>query len=118
MQVYWKGSVRKCNTKIQVKMNNMDKMRWFIEFVYISFKYFHSYFLYIDTCIRCPNTTFDIWLQLYIDSYMQRYDTSLKHLNWMQVYQLANDTILFYDLQVNNIIFLLFTYSVDCCFST
>jgi len=26
MQVYWKGSVCKCSTKIQVKMNKMDKM--------------------------------------------------------------------------------------------
>jgi len=35
---------------------------------------------------------------------MQGYDTSLIHLNWMQVYQLAIDTILFYDIQVNKII--------------
>jgi hypothetical protein len=91
-------------------MNKMDKMRWFIEFVYISFKYFHSYFLYIDTCIRCPNATFDLWLQLYIDSSMQGYDTSLKHLNWKQVYQLANDTLLCYDIQVNTIILLLLAY--------
>ena len=41
---------------------------------------------------------------------MQGYDTSLIHLNWMQVYQLAIDTILFYDIQVNKIILLLLTY--------
>jgi hypothetical protein len=39
-----------------------------------------------------------------IDSSMQRYDTSLIHLNWMQVYQLAIDAILFYDIQVNQFI--------------
>jgi hypothetical protein len=68
-------------------------------------------FLYIDTCsIRCPNATFDLWLQLYIDSSMQGYNTSLIHLNWMQVDQLAIDTILFYDIQVNKIILILLTY--------
>ena len=41
---------------------------------------------------------------------MQGYDTSLIHLNWMQVYQLAIDTILFYDIQINKIILLLLTY--------
>jgi hypothetical protein len=38
---------------------------------------------------------------------MQGYDTSLIYLNWIQVYQLAIDTILFYD---NKIILLLLTY--------
>ena len=37
-------------------------------------------------------------------------DTSLIYLNWMQVYQLAIDIILFYDIQVNEIILLLLTY--------
>ena len=41
---------------------------------------------------------------------LQGYDTSLILLNWMQVYQLAIDTILFYDIQVNKIILLLLTY--------
>ena len=41
---------------------------------------------------------------------MQGYATSLIHLNWMQVYQLAIDTILFYDIQVNKIMLLLLTY--------
>ena len=41
---------------------------------------------------------------------MQGYDTSLIHLNWMQVYQLAIDTILFYDIQVNKIILFLLIY--------
>jgi len=41
---------------------------------------------------------------------MQGYDTSLIYLNWMQVYQLAIDTILFYDIQVKKIILLLLTY--------
>jgi hypothetical protein len=43
---------------------------------------------------------------------MQGYDTFLIHLNWMQVqvYQLAIDNILFYDIQVNKIILLLLTY--------
>jgi hypothetical protein len=41
---------------------------------------------------------------------MQGYDTSLIYLNWMQVYQLAIDTILFYDKQINKIILLLHTY--------
>ena len=50
---------------------------------------------------------------------MQGYDTSLIHLNWMQVYQLAIDTILFYDIQVKKMFCsYLHTYSVDCCFST
>jgi hypothetical protein len=30
---------------------------------------------------------------------MQGYDTSLIYLNWIQVYQLAIDAILFYDLR-------------------
>ena len=41
---------------------------------------------------------------------MQGYDISLIHSNWMQVYQLAIDTILFYDIQVNKIILILLTY--------
>jgi hypothetical protein len=41
---------------------------------------------------------------------MQGYDTSLIYLNWIQVYQLAIDTILFYDIQVKEIILLLLTY--------
>jgi hypothetical protein len=41
---------------------------------------------------------------------MQGYDTSLIYLNWMQVYQLAIATILFYDIHVNKIILLLLTY--------
>jgi hypothetical protein len=41
---------------------------------------------------------------------MQGYDTSLIYLNWIQVYQLAIDTILFYDIQVNKIILLSLTY--------
>ena len=40
----------------------------------------------------------------------QENDTSLIYLNWMQLYQLAIDTILFYDIQVNEIILLLLTY--------
>jgi hypothetical protein len=47
---------------------------------------------------------------VYIDSSMQRNDTSLKHLNWMQVYQLAINTILFYDIRVNKISLILLTY--------
>ena len=51
---------------------------------------------------------------------MQGYDTSLIYLNWIQVYQLAIDTILFCDIQVKKKLFCsyLHTYSVDCCFST
>ena len=45
-----------------------------------------------------------------IDSSIQRYDTSLIYLNWMQVYQLTIDTILFYDIQVNKIMLILLTY--------
>jgi hypothetical protein len=41
---------------------------------------------------------------------MQGYDTSLIYLNWTQVYQLAIDTILFYDKQVKKIVLLLLTY--------
>ena len=41
---------------------------------------------------------------------MQGYDTSLIYFNWLQVYQLAIDTILFYDIQVKKIVFLLLTY--------
>ena len=41
---------------------------------------------------------------------MQGYDTSLIYFNWIQVYQLAIDTILFYDIQINKIILLLLTY--------
>ena len=41
---------------------------------------------------------------------MQGYDTSLIYLNWIQVYQLAIDTILFYDIQVKQIVLLLLTY--------
>ena len=43
---------------------------------------------------------------------MQGYDTSrsLIYLNWIQVYQLAIDTILFYDIQVKKIVLLLLTY--------
>jgi hypothetical protein len=41
---------------------------------------------------------------------MQGYDTSLLYLNWIQVYQLTIDTILFYDIQVKKIILLLLTY--------
>jgi hypothetical protein len=48
---------------------------------------------------------------------MQGYDTSLIYLNWIQVYQLAIDTILFYDIQVNKIVLLLLTYlSLDADF--
>ena len=45
---------------------------------------------------------------------MQRYDTSrsLIYLNWIQVYQLAIDTILFYDIQVKKNILLLLLYIV------
>ena len=50
---------------------------------------------------------------------MQGYDTSLICLNWIQVYQLAIDTILFYDIQVKKLFCsYLHTYSVDGCFST
>ena len=45
-----------------------------------------------------------------IDSSIPRYDTSLIYLNWMQVYQLAINTILFYDIQVNKIMLILLTY--------
>ena len=41
---------------------------------------------------------------------MQGYDTSLIYLNWIQVYQLEIDTILFYDIQVKKIVLLLLTY--------
>ena len=41
---------------------------------------------------------------------MQRYDTSLIYFNWIQVYQLAIDTILFYDIQVKKFVLLLLTY--------
>jgi hypothetical protein len=43
---------------------------------------------------------------------MQGYDTSLIYLNWIQVYQLAIDTILFYDIQVKKNILLLLLYIV------
>jgi hypothetical protein len=48
---------------------------------------------------------------------MQGYDTSLIYLNWIQVYQLAIDTILFYDIQVrkNNYI-ILFPIKLDIFF--
>ena len=48
---------------------------------------------------------------------MQGYDTSLIYLNWIQVYQLAIDTILFYRSKKLFCSYL-HTYSVDCCFST
>ena len=38
------------------------------------------------------------------------YDTSLIYFNWIQIYQLAIDTILFYDIQVKKIVLLLLTY--------
>ena len=41
---------------------------------------------------------------------MQGYDTSLIYLNWIQVYQLAIDTIMFYDIRVNNNVLLFNTY--------
>ena len=44
---------------------------------------------------------------------MQGYDTSLIYFNWIQVYQLAIDTILFYDIQVKRIVLLLLTYLCD-----
>jgi hypothetical protein len=50
---------------------------------------------------------------------IQGYDTSLIYFNWIQMYQLAIDTILFYDIQVKNLFCsYLHTNSVDCCFST
>jgi hypothetical protein len=52
----------------------------------------------------------DSFKTVYIDSSMQRNDTSLKHLNWMQVYQLAINTILFYDIRVNKISLILLIY--------
>ena len=42
--------------------------------------------------------------------YMQGYDTSLIYCNWIQVYQLAIDTILFYDIPVKKFALLLLTY--------
>ena len=41
---------------------------------------------------------------------MQGYDTSLIYFNWIQVYQLSIDTILYYDIQVKTIVLLLLTY--------
>ena len=38
---------------------------------------------------------------------MQEYDTSLIYLNWMQVYQLAIDTILFYQSSATKFIIIL-----------
>jgi hypothetical protein len=38
---------------------------------------------------------------------MQGYDTSLIYLNWMQVYQLAIDTILFYQNSATKFIIIL-----------
>jgi hypothetical protein len=52
---------------------------------------------------------FIIWSECSAES-MQGYDTSLIYFNWIQVYQLAIDTILFYDIHVKKIVLLLLTY--------
>jgi hypothetical protein len=46
-------------------------------------------------------------------SSIQRYDTSLINLNWIQVYQLAIDTLLFYDMQVNKVIFIFLIQRIE-----